>query len=280
MPSEFAEAAWRLTAFFSVFVIMAVVEAMLPRRVRRESRAERWPTNLGLVAIDSVAVMVIFPIAAVGVAIWAQAQGYGLLNIIGIAPWLAGLIAFVVLDLAIYGQHVATHKIPILWRVHRVHHADHDLDATSGLRFHPIEIVLSVGFKMLVVVAVGAPPLAVFLFEVVLNGAAMFNHANFAIPKPIDRVLRLFVVTPDMHRVHHSIERQETDANYGFNLSIWDRIFGTYIAEPSKGQQGMTLGLPNQQGPGPQRLLWCLTFPFRGKAADQPDSVNADREVA
>ncbi|MCB1491093.1 MAG: sterol desaturase family protein [Rhodobiaceae bacterium] len=269
MPFEFSETQLRLTAFIGVFVLMAVVEALLPKRERREERKVRWFTNLGLVVIDSVTVLVIFPIAAVGVAFWAQQQGYGLFNMTGVPGWLAGLLSFVILDFAIYLQHVATHKIPILWRVHRVHHADHDLDVSSGLRFHPIEITLSVAYKIAWVTLIGAPPLSVFLFEVVLNACAMWNHANFNLPKPIDRILRKVIVTPDMHRVHHSILRNETDANYGFNLSIWDRLFRTYIAQPEKGHHGMTIGLPDRQDDGPQFLLWSLLFPFKGERPER-----------
>lgn len=271
MPFELSESQIRLAVFVGVFVIMAIVEALLPRRERREARAGRWLTNFGIAALDSVTVLVLFPVVAVGAALWAEANGYGLFNIVEVHPAVAGILSFVLLDLAIYGQHVASHKFPVLWRLHRVHHADHDLDASSGIRFHPVEIVLSMVWKIIVVVALGAPAVAVFLFEVVLNGAAMFNHANVRIPLGVDGLMRLFIVTPDMHRVHHSIERRETDANYGFNLSLWDRIFGTYIAQPSKGHLGMTIGLPDQQGKGPSNLLWCLAFPFR----DTP-SQNAD----
>lgn len=263
----------RLSLFFGVFVIMALVEASLPRRKRRETRAGRWPTHFGLVFISSLAVMAIFPIAAVGAAIWASSSGFGLFNRFEIHPLLAFTASFVLLDLAIYLQHVATHKIPLLWRLHRVHHADHDLDASSGVRFHPIEITLSVGYKILIAIALGAPPLAVFVFEVVLNAAALFNHANVRIPLAVDRIVRLAIVTPDMHRVHHSIERHETDANYGFNLSIWDRLFRTYVDQPEKGHLDMAIGLPDQQGRGPSNLWWSLSFPFRD-SNEESDSGN------
>lgn len=271
LPSE----AWRVAAFAGVFAVMALAEALLPRRDRVDTRTRRWFTNFSIVVIDALAVRVLFPMTAVGVALWADAAGFGLLNLAGLRGLAAGLIAFVLLDLAIYAQHVVSHKVPVLWRVHRMHHADRDLDASSGLRFHPVEIVLSMAFKLVVVALIGAPALAVFLFEVVLNGMAIFNHANFKIPPRVDAVLRLFVVTPDMHRVHHSIIRRETDANYGFNLALWDRLFGTYIAQPEKGHTGMTVGLPDQQTLKPSELGWSLAFPFmrdgkRTNSANEP----------
>ncbi|MEM6357192.1 MAG: sterol desaturase family protein, partial [Pseudomonadota bacterium] len=178
--------------------------------------------------------------------------------------WLEVLLVFVVLDFAIWAQHVASHKIPILWRLHRVHHSDRDIDVTTAIRFHPLEIAFSMILKIGLVYALGAPVVAVLLFEVVLNGAAMFNHANLRLPRGLDRWLRFAIVTPDMHRVHHSIDRAEHDANYGFNLSVWDRLFGTYIDQPAGGHEGMTIGLEPHQDEGPTRLGWTLAFPFRG----------------
>ena len=191
------------------------------------------------------------------------ANGWGILSWIDWPFWLEVAVAAVLLDMAIYWQHVASHKIPVLWRVHRVHHADRDIDATTGIRFHPVEIVLSMLYKFVVIIALGAPALGVFIFEVLLNGSAMFNHANLKLPAWLDRVLRTLIVTPDMHRVHHSVIHHETDSNYGFNLSIWDRLFGSYIDQPEKGHDGMTIGLNDYQTDNPSRLDWSLLLPFR-----------------
>jgi sterol desaturase/sphingolipid hydroxylase (fatty acid hydroxylase superfamily) len=253
----------RLVAFVGVFVVMAMLEFASPRKQRTEPRVTRWITNFGLVVVDAMVLRAVFPILAVGVAVWAQRKGYGLFAILDWPIWLEITLTVIVLDFAIYWQHVASHKLPLLWRVHRVHHADRDLDASSGLRFHPVEIALSMIYKFAVIILLGAPPLGVFVFEVLLNGSAMFNHANFRLPLALDRVLRMFIVTPDMHRVHHSILRREADTNYGFALSIWDRMFGSYTEQPENGHDGMTLGLAEQQTSRPSQLIWCLTFPFR-----------------
>lgn len=253
----------RLVAFVGVFVVMAMLEFASPRKQRTEPRVTRWITNFGLVVVDAMVLRAVFPILAVGVAVWAQRKGYGLFAILDWPIWLEIILTVIVLDFAIYWQHVASHKLPLLWRVHRVHHADRDLDASSGLRFHPVEIALSMIYKFAVIILLGAPPLGVFVFEVLLNGSAMFNHANFRLPLALDRVLRMFIVTPDMHRVHHSILRREADTNYGFALSIWDRMFGSYTEQPENGHDGMTLGLAEQQTSRPSQLIWCLTFPFR-----------------
>jgi sterol desaturase/sphingolipid hydroxylase (fatty acid hydroxylase superfamily) len=253
----------RLVAFVGVFVVMAMLEFASPRKQRTEPRVTRWITNFGLVVVDAMVLRAVFPILAVGVAVWAQRKGYGLFAMLDWSIWLEITLTVIVLDFAIYWQHVASHKLPLLWRVHRVHHADRDLDASSGLRFHPVEIALSMIYKFAVIILLGAPPLGVFVFEVLLNGSAMFNHANFRLPLALDRVLRMFIVTPDMHRVHHSILRREADTNYGFALSIWDRMFGSYTEQPENGHDGMTLGLAEQQTSRPSQLIWCLTFPFR-----------------
>ena len=259
------EAAIRLSVFGGVFAAMAVLEMLMPRKDRTQPRATRWFTNIAVVVIDSIAVGAVFRILAVGVAVYASTQGWGLLNLIELPFWLDVLIAAVLLDCAIYWQHVASHKIPILWKVHRMHHADRDIDVTTGARFHPVEIVLSMLYKFVVILLLGAPPLAVFIFEVLLNGSAMFNHANWRMPLWADKIVRQLFVTPDMHRVHHSIHGDETDSNYGFNLSIWDRMFGTYIDQPRDGHDGMTIGLKEFQTDKPSSLLWCLILPFRGK---------------
>lgn len=248
---------------------MTFFEAWLPRRKRRHSRAKRWTTNIGVLlsAYASVSAVTFFiPITATIAAIWAQSNGWGLLNIVNLPTWVTWIIAFVVLDFVIWGQHVVTHKVPFLWRIHRVHHSDHDLDATSAVRFHPVEIVLSIFVKALAVILLGAPVMLVVIFEAFVNGSALFNHANFKLPLGFDRVLRLFLVTPDMHRVHHSVINVETDSNYGFALSIWDRLFGVYTDQPRDGHDGMTVGLSEWQDDAPTRLGWTLALPFRTPA--------------
>lgn len=258
------EMALRLAAFAGVLAAMLVWERRRPRRQAfAGGRAQRWGANLGLVAIDAALLRLIFPLAAVGAAALAETRGWGLLNAFALPGWLTLAIALVVLDLAIYAQHVAFHKVPLLWRLHRVHHSDVDLDATTGLRFHPVEIVLSMAFKVALVTAVGAPVLAVILFEVGLNALAMFNHANVRLPPGADRLLRRLIVTPDMHRVHHSVHRDETDSNYGFNLSLWDRLFRTYRAQPRDGHETMTIGLDAFRDPADGRLGRLLTQPLR-----------------
>lgn len=257
-----SEATVRLLLFLGIFAAMALFELALPRRALIFSRARRWTTNLAIVATDTAVLRVVFPMAAVGIALWAGERGIGLFPALGMPLWLAGVLGFVLLDFSVWAEHWASHKIPLLWRIHRMHHADRDIDVTTALRFHPLEIVLSMVWKAAVVVAFGIPVMAVLVFEVVLNGAAMFNHANVRLPLALDRWLRLLVVTPDMHRVHHSVIRCETDSNYGFNLAIWDRLFGTYVAQPAKGHEGMTIGLDEYQHDGPSGYLWSLAVPF------------------
>lgn len=270
-----SEATIRLLIFAGVFACMALFEVLAPRREQRFGRGTRWPTNLLIVVIDSAVLRIVFPMAAVGSALWAAEMGYGLFPALGIDPWLAGLISFVVLDFAVWFEHWASHKIPLLWRIHRMHHADPDIDLTTALRFHPLEIVLSMVWKALIVVALGAPVLAVLVFEAVLNGAAMFNHANVRLPLGLDRVLRLLIVTPDMHRVHHSVIRHETDSNFGFNLAIWDRLFGTYVAQPERGHDAMTIGLSAERGKEPTGVVWCLLLPFRAMSKPSDAATEA-----
>jgi sterol desaturase/sphingolipid hydroxylase (fatty acid hydroxylase superfamily) len=256
----------RLGAFFGIFAVMALWEIAAPMRARAFGRGGRWATNWGMSIINTgvTALMKIgLGAAAVIAADHAQSESIGLFQHLDWPLWLEVLVVFAVLDFAIWIQHLISHKIPVLWRLHRVHHADRDFDVTTAIRFHPIEIALSMLFKIGLVYALGAPVIAVIIFEVVLNGAAMFNHANIKLPRSVDSWLRLAIVTPDMHRVHHSIDRTEHDANYGFNLSIWDRIFGTYVAQPKGGHDGMTIGLKEYQTPAPVKLLWALSFPFR-----------------
>lgn len=262
-----SEQAARLTAFATIFLSMALFELLSPRLEREEMRgawlSQRWFTNISMVVISSACLRVIFPLAAVGVALWAQERGLGLFHLLQTPPLVAGFIAFFVLDFAVWLEHWASHKIPLLWRIHRMHHADNGFDFTTALRFHPLEIVLSMVWKALVVVLIGAPAIAVLIFEIVLNGASMFNHANGRLPGRLDGWLRLFVVTPDMHRVHHSSDCRETNANYGFNFPFWDRIFGTYTAQPLLGHDGMEIGLKEYRGRQTAEIVWSLLLPFR-----------------
>jgi sterol desaturase/sphingolipid hydroxylase (fatty acid hydroxylase superfamily) len=257
----------RFAVFVGVFLVMASVELIRPKRRLTVSKARRWLTNLGIAGIDALVLrlmtMLAVPVAAVAAAFFARERGLGLLNQVAWPDWIKLGIALLVLDLAIWVQHLVSHKVPLFWRIHQVHHADRDIDVTTAVRFHPIEIALSMLWKIVVVVPLGASPFAVFLFEVILNACAMFNHANIALPSWLDRSLRLFIVTPDMHRVHHSVLRSEHDRNYGFNLSLWDRLFRTYLAEPKAGQQGMTIGLNPYQSEAPTRFGWSLWLPFR-----------------
>jgi sterol desaturase/sphingolipid hydroxylase (fatty acid hydroxylase superfamily) len=266
----------RLAAFFAVFAAMALWELLAPRRPLGVGRVGRWPSNLGVLVVDAVAVRLLIPTAAVGVALVAAGHGFGLFHVLGLPLWFAALAGFVVLDLVIYGQHVVFHHVPWLWRLHRMHHADLDIDVSTGGRFHPIEILLSMLIKMAMVGLFGIPAAAVVAFEVALNATSMFNHSNVAMPAWLDRVVRLIVVTPDMHRVHHSVLRQETDSNFGFNLPWWDRLFGTYRAEPRAGHDGMTIGLPVFRDPGELRLDRLLTQPFR----EPPEGGDAARAPA
>lgn len=257
----------RLAFFLGILVAMAFWEVAAPRRRIEIPRLIRWTNNLGVVVIDTILVRLTYPIAAVGLALLAEQNGWGLFNIFEVPGWVAILVSIVALDFAIYLQHVLFHAVPALWRLHRMHHADLGFDVTTGLRFHPIEILLSMGIKMGVVVALGPPAVAVLVFEVILNATAMFNHSNIRIPEGIDRVLRLFVVTPDMHRVHHSVIRSETDSNYGFNLPWWDRLLGTYTAQPKGGHEGMNIGFEQFRTVRDQWLDKMLIQPLRGPAS-------------
>lgn len=271
------EAAIRLAIFLSILIVMAIWEVAAPRRRIEIPRVIRWTNNLGVVVIDTILVRLTYPIVAVGLALMAQEKGWGLFNIFEAPTWVAVLVSIVLLDLAIYLQHVMFHAVPALWRLHRMHHADQAIDVTTGLRFHPIEILLSMGVKLAVVLALGPPAVAVLVFEVLLNATAMFNHSNVRIPLGLDRVLRLFVVTPDMHRVHHSIDPKETDSNYGFNLPWWDRLLGTYTAQPREGHDGMTIGIEQFRTVRDQWLDKMLIQPVRGPASGpDPRDKKAD----
>jgi sterol desaturase/sphingolipid hydroxylase (fatty acid hydroxylase superfamily) len=252
----------RLTAFVLVLSAMVAWEVLASRRPQSHPRRQRWPANLSIVVLDTLAVRLVFPLAAVGAALVAAERGWGLFNLVSVPAWLAVVVSVLLLDLVIYFQHRLLHAIPWLWRLHRMHHADLEFDVTTALRFHPLEILFSMGIKIAVVTALGAPALAVLIFEVLLNATSMFNHGNVRLPVRIDRWLRLFVVTPDMHRVHHSIVRQETDSNFGFNLPWWDRLFATYRDQPEAGHLGMTIGIEQFRDPQELRLLRMLRQPF------------------
>jgi len=263
-----SEVQLRLSVFIGVFLIMALMEVLMPRRPLNHSKTNRWITNISIIAMGSVVVrlmgMFIVPLLAVATALWTEANGWGLFHLLNWPTWLEILLAVILLDMAIYGQHVASHKITMLWHFHRMHHADVDFDVTTGSRFHPVEIALSMLYKIVLVLILGPSPEAVVIFEVLLNGSAMFNHANFKLPLALDRVIRMIFVTPDMHRVHHSIIHRETDSNYGFALSIWDRIYGTYNDQPAMGHDAMTIGLPDYQTEEPTKIVWSLKLPFTG----------------
>lgn len=263
------EAPIRLGFFFGTFAAMALYEVLAPRRALTVPKGGRWASNLGLVVLNTVVLRLIFPAAGIGMAAFAAANGWGVFNYYAVPAWLAVLASVVLLDLAIYFQHVMMHSVPALWRLHRVHHADLDFDVTTGARFHTIEIVLSMLIKFAVIAVVGPPVLAVLIFEVLLNATAMFNHSNVRLPLALDRFLRLFVVTPDMHRVHHSVEDDETNSNFGFNLPWWDRLFGTYRDQPRAGHERMTIGIrtfrDRRQCDG---LTGMLAMPFVGAVSD------------
>jgi len=253
----------RVGAAAVVFAAMALWEWWAPRRQLAAGRRPRWPGNLGILAIDILAVRLIAPTAVVGVALVAAERGWGLLPLLGLPYWAALVAGVIALDLTIYGQHVVFHHVPVLWRLHRMHHADLDIDVTTGVRFHPLEILLSLAIKMAAVVTFGVPALAVLIFEVLLNATSMFNHSNVALPPRLEPIARWIVVTPQMHQVHHSVERAETDSNFGFNLPWWDRLFGTYRAKPAAGEERMTIGLPIFRDVAELAIVRLLTQPFR-----------------
>lgn len=263
------EVAIRLGFFFGIFAVMALWELAAPRRRLTQPKVVRWANNIGLVFFNSFLVRLVFPLAAVGMAVFAREHGWGVLNYFEVPYWLAVIAAAVVLDFFIWLQHVMVHAVPALWRLHRMHHADLDFDVTTGARFHPLEILLSMLIKFAVIAVLGPPVLAVIVFEVLLNATSMFNHSNVRIPAGIDRVLRLFVVTPDMHRVHHSVEDDETNSNFGFNLPWWDRLFGTYRAQPRAGHEGMTIGIHTfRDGKWCSWITGMLAMPFVGRISD------------
>jgi len=268
------EIAIRLIAAVTVFAAMALAEDAMPRRARSFARWARWPANLGIVAINNLAVRILLPITAIGAALTAEHRVSGLLNWVALPGAIALGIAVIALDLAIYLQHRVFHAIPLLWRIHRMHHADLDFDLTTGLRFHPVEIVISMLIKVGVVFAIGASATAVLVFEVILNGTSMFNHGNLELSEATDRWLRWVLVTPDMHRVHHSIVRRETNSNFGFNLPWWDYLMRTYCAQPAAGHLAMIIGTDQFRSSEELKLMPMLTQPLRGEVGGYPTWTN------
>ncbi len=260
-----SESAIRLGFFWGIFTLIAIWELLAPRRDLIISKATRWLTNFGIVLINPLISHLIFPILAVDMAIKAQQSGWGLLNNCHISYWPSLVAGAIALDLVIYFQHIMFHAVPVLWRLHMIHHTDMDYDVTTGLRFHPIEILISMGIKLLAVIIIGSPAIAVLTFEVVLNATSMFNHGNIRLPIKTDSLLRFFVVTPDMHRVHHSVIPNETNANFGFNLPWWDYLFGTYRNQPAMGHENMRIGLTEFRDIKKLSLPWLMILPFIGK---------------
>lgn len=267
------EAVIRLGFFFGVLIVMAIWELLRPRRVLTMSKLVRWSSNLGIVVLDNALVRFLFPVLAISAAAAGQKNHWGLLNNIQLNDWLYIVFGVLLLDLVIYLQHVMFHAVPVLWRLHMMHHADLDFDVTTGLRFHPLEIIISMLIKLSAIAAIGPSVLAVLIFEVTLNATAMFNHSNVKMPFDVDRILRLLVVTPDMHRVHHSVAIRETNSNFGFNFPWWDRLFGTYRAQPAAGHEGMTIGLSQFRDPKKNNLFRMLVLPFVG----DPGSYSINR---
>jgi len=258
------EATFRLSLFLGVLILMALWELATPMRDLTVSRRLRWSSNLGLITFNALILRLVLPITAVGAAVMAQENGWGLFHLLDLSlyPWMVGVITIVLLDLTVYSQHVLFHAVPLFWRLHMVHHADPNIDVTTGLRFHTLEILISMGIKIMAILALGPPAWAVILFEMILNATAMFNHSNIRLPGPVDHILRLFLVTPDMHRVHHSVDLTEANMNFGFNLPWWDRLFRTYRAQPFLGHQRMTIGIANLSKHRVVRLPWMLLLPF------------------
>jgi sterol desaturase/sphingolipid hydroxylase (fatty acid hydroxylase superfamily) len=266
-----SESAIRLGCFLTVLVLMSVWELRAPRRPLTVAKRPRWASNITLVVLNTVALRLLIPITAIGLAAWAQTEGWGVLNRVELPNWFEVIIAVLALDLAIYLQHVMFHAVPALWRLHMMHHADLDFDVTTGLRFHTLEILLSALIKLAVIMVLGPAATAVLLFEVLLNATSMFNHSNVRLPLLADRLLRLVVVTPDMHRVHHSITPAETNSNFGFNLPWWDYLLGTYRSQPAAGHEQMTIGISQARDEHDvDRLPGMLLLPFVGRAGEYP----------
>jgi len=274
----------RLGFFFGIFATVAFFETRYPRRPTRH-KTQRWIANLGLITLNTLVLRLVFPASAAGIALVAEEGQWGLLHHYHLGPDLTLLLSVIALDLIIYLQHILFHAAPLLWRLHMIHHADLEFDVTTGVRFHPIEIILSMVIKFAAIAALGAPVMAVIVFEIVLNGCSMFNHGNVQLPGKVDRLLRWFIITPDMHRVHHSNVKQETNSNYGFNLSCWDRLFGTYRPQPRLGHEGMEIGLTQFRDRSRLTLPWLLILPFIGKVggypinrSEEPDQINPHKK--
>ncbi len=251
----------RILAFGGVLAVMTLLENLFPRRPRRTRTMPRWGVNLALTAIDTLVLRLLFPVLAVGWAGLMSDQGVGLAYFLSLPYWAAFVGGMLLLDLVIYAQHAAFHYIPFLWRFHRVHHSDLEVDTSTGIRFHPGEIVLSMLIKFAAIAALGVPAAAVIAFEVLLNATSLFHHANFALPRALDRALRVVIVTPDVHRIHHSVIRAETDSNFGFSITWWDRLFGTFRAQPAAGHGGMEIGLTEYRDSSRQGLVWACALP-------------------
>jgi len=258
-----SETGFRLSVFLAIFAVVAYAELNAPRRAKVGDWKQRWRINLSILVLDVVLARLTVGAAALIAATYAAELNLGLFNLIGLPFWANSILGFIILDFAVYVQHVVTHRVPVLWRLHQVHHADEDVDLTTGLRFHPLEIILSLGYKAAIVLALGIDPWVVVLFEAVLNASAVYTHGNYALPVKLDHAIRKVFCTPDMHRVHHSVIREETDSNYGFFLSIWDRMFGTYRREPALGQQAVVLGLPEYQNRSTPNFWQLLKLPFK-----------------
>ena len=270
MPTSQQESAIRLGCFLGTLLTMTVWELLAPRRPLTQNKPRRWFNNLGLAMLNNFVWRLVMPAGAVGLAMTVQSRGWGLFNVVSLPEWLKVATAVLLFDLAIYGQHWAFHRVPWLWRLHLVHHVDLDFDTTTGIRFHTVETLVSFVWKAIVITLLGAPALAVMIFEILLNATALFNHGNARLPQWLDRLLRLFLVTPDMHRVHHSIENRETNSNYGFCLPWWDFLFHTYVAQPDAGHDGMTIGRPEFRDPRVEQLPFMLLLPFQRGHPSRP----------
>ena len=278
--SENLEVPLRLSFFIGVLILMAVWELLAPRRRLSVRKSPRWFSNLGLVMLNALLLRLMVPVGLTGVALFIQSRAWGLLNIVVLPAWLSIALSVIALDLAVYSQHVMFHAVPLLWRLHMVHHADLDFDVSTGLRFHTIEILLSFGIKAAAVILLGAPATAVLIFEILLNATSMFNHSNIRLPLWLDRLLRLVVVTPDMHRVHHSVVRRETNSNFGFNLPWWDFVLGTYRDQPAQGHEQMTIGLKQFRDETiTDRLPRMLFLPFSGEVGEYPVNRGNEEEL-
>jgi len=253
----------RFGFFLSIFVAVIIVEFVAPRRLLTQPKWLRWYSNIGILVLNTIAIRLLVPLVPVTLAVMVETRGWGILNLIDLPFWLTLVVSVIIFDLVIYFQHVMFHAVPVLWRLHRVHHADLDFDVTTGVRFHPIEIVLSILLKFAAIAIIGPPALAVIIFEVLLNGTSMFNHGNIRIPPVLDKVLRWFIVTPDMHRVHHSNIPVETNSNFGFSFPYWDRLFDTYCDQPRLGHEGMTIGLDTFREPSNLHLHKLLFQPLK-----------------